>query len=92
MIEFCPVRVDGDLMQEASGDHAEVYVQEVACGCLCGAGMQVGLFVICYCVSSILPIARQGNDSCRNVVVCVIADDGNTYQSLCHHRIDLALG
>lgn len=44
--EFGRIGVDGDLMQEAAGDHAEVYVEEVAGGCLCcvgSAGMQVGL-------------------------------------------------
>lgn len=44
--EFGRIGVDGDLMREAAGDHAEVYVEEVAGGCLCcvgSAGMQVGL-------------------------------------------------
>ena len=44
--EFGRIGVDGDLMQNATGDHIEVYVEEVAGGCLCcvgSAGMQVGL-------------------------------------------------
>ncbi len=44
--EFGRIGVDGDLMQEAAGDHAEVYVEEVAGGCLCcvgSVGLQVGL-------------------------------------------------
>jgi G3E family GTPase len=44
--EFGRIGVDGDLMQTEAGDHAKVYVEEVAGGCLCcvgSAGMQVGL-------------------------------------------------
>ncbi|MBT3026040.1 MAG: GTP-binding protein [Candidatus Thiodiazotropha sp. (ex Ctena orbiculata)] len=44
--EFGRIGVDGDLMQIEAGDHAEVYVEEIAGGCLCcvgSAGMQVGL-------------------------------------------------
>jgi G3E family GTPase len=44
--EFGRIGVDGDLMQTEAGDHAKVYVEEVAGGCLCcvgSVGMQVGL-------------------------------------------------
>ncbi|MCG7982322.1 MAG: GTP-binding protein [Candidatus Thiodiazotropha lotti] len=44
--EFGHIGVDGDLIQTEAGDHAEVFVEEVAGGCLCcvgSTGMQVGL-------------------------------------------------
>jgi G3E family GTPase len=44
--EFGHIGVDGDLVQTKVEDHAKVYVEEVAGGCLCcvgSAGMQVGL-------------------------------------------------
>ncbi|WP_141694801.1 CobW family GTP-binding protein [Candidatus Thiodiazotropha endoloripes] len=44
--EFGRIGVDGDLIQAEAVDHAEIFVEEVAGGCLCcvgSAGMQVGL-------------------------------------------------
>jgi G3E family GTPase len=44
--EFGHIGVDGDLIKSDTGEHAEVYVEEVAGGCLCcvgSASMQVGL-------------------------------------------------
>lgn len=44
--EFGKIGVDGDLMKNEAGSHAEVYVEEVTGGCLCCVGsadMQVGL-------------------------------------------------
>jgi G3E family GTPase len=44
--EFGRIGVDGELMQSDAGAHAEVYVEEIAGGCLCcvgSAAMQVGL-------------------------------------------------
>ncbi|MEJ2622001.1 MAG: GTP-binding protein [Candidatus Thiodiazotropha sp.] len=44
--EFGRIGVDGELMQSETAEHAEVYVEEIAGGCLCcvgSAAMQVGL-------------------------------------------------